>query len=285
MIGQSTQQGHAVCPISSTSSLLLLSWWIFNCLSKHLGQDMCVRTDKAQRPPVAAACFGSAAERAKAERAASCGTESSGATARPQRGPCLQLSADIPQHLLMLKPTSWEERDRDLVTPFISWRDSTQLTIPASPELLAAQVTSSPQSLIWTTAKPSTEAHQYWGICLTHVLRYRDDHLFQNRIKSKHLDKTKTSVLYLQWWRIHVKRDWFFIIYQGKWEQIMHPETSVVSEDMMSFSGKNGLKTDTQKRKDVTSLQQNPSSRTLSVAIFTHVRAPTVGRLFHKSEN
>lgn len=140
MIGQSTQQGHAVCPISSTSSLLLLSWWIFNCLSKHLGQDMCVRTNKAQRPPVAAACFGSAAERAKAEKAASCGTESSGATARPQRGPCLQLSADIPQHLLILKPMSWEERDWDLC-------GHTQLTIPASPELLAAQVTSSPQWL------------------------------------------------------------------------------------------------------------------------------------------
>lgn len=65
----------------------------------------------------------------------------------------------------------------------------------------------------------------------------------------------------------------------------MHPETSVVSEDMMSFSGKDRLKTDTQKRKDVTSLQQKPGSRTLSVAIFTHVRAPTVGRLFHKSEH
>lgn len=57
MIGQSTHQGYAVCPISSSSSLVLLSWWIFNCLSKHLGQDMCVRTDKEHRPPVAAACF------------------------------------------------------------------------------------------------------------------------------------------------------------------------------------------------------------------------------------
>lgn len=56
-IGQSTHQGYAVCPISSSSSLVLLSWWIFNCLSKHLGQDMCVRTNKEQRPPVAAACF------------------------------------------------------------------------------------------------------------------------------------------------------------------------------------------------------------------------------------
>lgn len=84
-IGQSTQQGHAVCPISSPSSLLLLSWWIFNCSSKHLGQDMCVRTDKAQRPPVAAACFWPGGGKSNGRNGCELWVREQRGPARPQR--------------------------------------------------------------------------------------------------------------------------------------------------------------------------------------------------------